>query len=387
MKIVYCSTVLPSGRRTGGEIATQSFVDALRTAGHEVTVLGYRRPGDSKPLGFGEIHIGDRPIETNQAGRQAYSWLVKALLTGRPYSAEKYVSKAYRREVARVLSGGDIGLIVLDHAQMGFLLSDLPDHISYVFVAHNVESDIYVSQQHEARNFLKRWLFRREAEKIDRLERALCTCSSQTWVLTQHDKTHFSSVVSNSDVVAFDMPGTEVVEGKLGPRDLKWDLGLIGTWSWEANAAGLRWFQQEVVPLLNPEIQIGVAGKGAELIVQSPANALGFVPDALEFMRSCRVMCVPSTSGGGVQIKTLDAIAAGRPLIVTSVALRGIESPPASVRVADSPQEFADAVGVAFKEACADLCEEALSWSRRRVADFAAVVNQSVRCAVERARA
>ena len=71
----------------------------------------------------------------------------------------------------------------------------------------------------------------------------------------------------------------------------------------------------------------------------------GFVEDAATFLGGGRVVAVPAVAGSGIQVKTLDAIAAGRPTVATTLALRGIDSPPATVRVADEPAEMAAAIG------------------------------------------
>ncbi len=66
MNILFLTTVLPSQRKTGGEIASQSFIDALEKAGHNVVVVGYQRRGDT-PTVTSEISIGERYIETHKS--------------------------------------------------------------------------------------------------------------------------------------------------------------------------------------------------------------------------------------------------------------------------------------------------------------------------------
>jgi polysaccharide biosynthesis protein PslH len=96
-------------------------------------------------------------------------------------------------------------------------------------------------------------------------------------------------------------------------------------------------------------LDVHVGGADAEPIAAGAPGVTvrGRVPDALEFLQTARAIAVPSVSGGGVQIKTLDAIASGRPVVATSVALRGIDDPPATVRVADDPAGFAAALAAA----------------------------------------
>lgn len=377
MKILYCTTVLPSRRRTGGEIASQSFIDALRQAGHEVSVLGYRRPDDASPLGLGEVLVGVRPIESEGAGLRSVAWLLSALLSGRPYSCEKYVSAAYRSVLKECLSAASQCVVILDHAQVAFLASDLPSDVSVVFVAHNVEAQLYQSQVLPQRSIIRRWLLGREAELIGALETGLSERAAQTWVLTEHDARAFQEAGGGKAVIRCDLPGLARTEGNFVENEICWDAGLIGTWTWGANAQGLQWFIDAVVPLLPADLRVAVAGKGGEGIVNGSVANLGFVPDAMEFMRSCRVVCIPSVAGGGVQIKTIDAIASGRPIVATSVALRGIGDPPASVAVGDSPERFAACIAdaLASRAACS---AEAIDWAKERSGRFERQISELI---------
>lgn len=365
MKILYCTTVLPSQRRTGGEIASQSFIDALRRAGHSVSVLGYRRPDETKPLGIDEVSVGSRPIESDSAGARSAVWMLSALVSGRPYSCEKYVSRAYSKALRSSIASTSRCVVILDHAQVAFLANCLPPDIPTVFVAHNVEAELYRSQVELQPSSLRRWLFRREAGLIDALEVRLASRASQTWVLTEHDAFAFRKKVDAAKVIRCDLPGLADTTEASREIDLTWDVGLIGTWTWNANAQGLRWFMDHVVPLLPKTVRVAVAGKGSEGITHAPVDSLGFVPDAMEFMRSCRVVCIPSTAGGGVQIKTIDAIASGRPIVATSVALRGIETPPATVTVGDQPETFAKLVAHSIAQD-GESSAKAIEWARER---------------------
>ncbi|HAG80324.1 MAG TPA: hypothetical protein DCL61_03925, partial [Cyanobacteria bacterium UBA12227] len=67
MNILYLTTCLPSKKGTGGDIASQHFIDALKKNGYNVSVVGYLRKGlysDQQP---DTISVGERYIETKEA--------------------------------------------------------------------------------------------------------------------------------------------------------------------------------------------------------------------------------------------------------------------------------------------------------------------------------
>jgi hypothetical protein len=90
----------------------------------------------------------------------------------------------------------------------------------------------------------------------------------------------------------------------------------------------------------------------------------------MAFLQGGRVVAVPSTAGAGMQIKTLDAIASGRPVVATSIAMRGIDGAPPTVTVADEPREFADALVSAARADSAHAAEAAQAWASERRARF-----------------
>lgn len=383
MKILICTTVVPSGKKTGSEIASQSFIDAMRADGHHVDVLGYRRPNDLRPLAVWEHLVSERHIESAESLSNVALWLGRAFLKGTPYSCQKYVSIEYSIQV-QALMHKRYDCVVIDHAQMGFLLKLLSSlDLPLIFIAHNVEEQIY-SGLAAAKTGIKRALYRREARLIAALETMLAQTAQQVWTLTKADENHFSARGARY-ASTFCVPSALVPENPTDAEvssspELSWDIGMIGTWSWQANAEGLRWFIDQVLPKLPSNVKIGIAGKGADWLnsFAPRIHCLGFVENASTFLASCKVVCVPSIAGGGLQIKTLDAIAAGRPTVVTSFALRGIEGVPETVQVADDATAFAARLVAALALEPAQSSYAARSWVTNRLAMFRAAVKESI---------
>ena len=361
LRIAFLTTVLPHERRSGGEVVSQELIDALRAAGHDVTVIGWARPGAVAPPP-GMIAAGERPIETAAAPRTLTArWFASALVRRSPYSVAKYRGDGYRR----ALAGHAPDVWIVDHAQAGWALPD--DRRPLVYAAHNIEHALYEESAAGASG-LARMIFRREARLTRRLEERLARRAALVWALTDEDADALRALGA-SGVTVLAVPGREPVRPADGTRS---GVGLIGNWTWGPNAAGLRWFAEEVAPQLDPALAVVVAGSGADWLRGHPRiTYAGRVEDVDEFLADARVIAIPSTAGAGVQVKTLDALAAGGWIVATSTALRGIASPPPSVTVADGPAEFAAALA---RLAAAPETERAASasieWARRRGMQF-----------------
>lgn len=91
----------------------------------------------------------------------------------------------------------------------------------------------------------------------------------------------------------------------------------------------------------------------------------------MTFLQSACVVAVPSVTGAGVQVKTLDAIATGRSVVASETAMRGISDAPPTVRVAPDARSFASAVEDALAtEPSAAESAAAQAWARERRARF-----------------
>lgn len=385
MKALFLTTVLPNKKLHGSEIASQNIIDALNQIGYQVTVVGYGRKEDGKaePAAH-EILVSERSIETKKAKFNAAFWLVDSFIKRLPYSSTKYQSRQYIRIVRSLLSRNKFDLIVIDHAQLGWIQQHLYPNIRTIFVAHNIEHEIYVQHSQQTGNAIAKWIYAREATLVKQMEEHLAQAVDEVWALTQHDAAYFATVATTVQSRELPLPSSFT---HFQPRTSapSFDIGLIGSWSWKPNEEGLLWFLRQVYPHLPSPISIHIAGKGLDLQFDQYPNITyrGFVPDAQEFMVQAKVVAIPILSGGGIQIKTLDAIASGSAIVATPFALRGITHPPSTVQIAAQPPEFAQCLvsSLAAPAAAAEKLEEVSSWfvSRRRqfIAEVAASTYQS----------
>ncbi len=340
MKILYLTTVLPSGRKTGGEIASQCFINALQQYGHEILIVGYQRPNDIESKNDAEIVVDKRYIETEKSKYYPFLWMILSLFKQLPYSAAKYYSKKYLTKIKSILQKDEYDAVIIDHAQLGWLLPLFSDKSKVIFIAHNLEHQLYEAQLKNAQKYVSKYIYKREARLIKKMEDSLAASSKQVWTLTSHDSNYFCSQNLVSKV--FHLPSIRTAPPK--KYAIKHcDIGIIGSWTWKANKCGLEWFFQAVYPHLPRNISIHVAGSGAQWLMERYTNVkyCGFVPDAQAFMGLAKVIAIPSITGGGIQIKTLDAIASGSPIVATSVAMRGILDYPSAIEIADAPEYFA----------------------------------------------
>jgi glycosyltransferase involved in cell wall biosynthesis len=133
------------------------------------------------------------------------------------------------------------------------------------------------------------------------------------------------------------------------------DLLFVGQ-SHLPNLAAMKWFFAEVWPrIAHRGYKLKVVG-AVELFVRESLPKVyeefrtcfvGQVADLAPYYRAARCVIAPMVSGSGISIKTIEALALGKPFVGTSKAYRGMpmsKIEEAGLCAHDDPQDFADAL-------------------------------------------
>lgn len=104
---------------------------------------------------------------------------------------------------------------------------------------------------------------------------------------------------------------------------------MVGLFEHPPNADGLRWFVREIVPALRcgrGPIELHAVGKCPSALATELGPSIvvrGFVPDLQTEYDLASLVVAPIESGGGTQIKVIDALAHARPLVASAFAHAG----------------------------------------------------------------
>jgi glycosyltransferase involved in cell wall biosynthesis len=162
------------------------------------------------------------------------------------------------------------------------------------------------------------------------------------------------------------------------------DLLFVGQ-STAPNGAAIRWFFEQVWPLIEKYgYRIRIVGGIATLIEKDLPELyqrfrscfVGPVADLAPLYRASRCVFAPMVSGTGISIKTIEALATGKPFVGTSKAYRGMPMEmveQTGLRAHDAAQDFADALqgALSAEEAAATASRSAYARLFSRQAAFA----------------
>lgn len=344
MHFIFISSLVPViNPASGYDIANRVIVDAVRLLGHKVSVLGFLQPGQQPAHPGGTRLLGQLEVTNARVGKlQKAMWLKDSFVHGEPVSVAKMhaVTPEHIRSALAELAPFDG--VILNSVQLPGAFADIFADYPSVFVAHNVEAHSAADNARNATRWFTRFLFERDSRLLSVLESKLCSMSNHIFTLAEADRAALG--VSGDDRSTV-LPLVTSVTPPRPPsvRTPIYDAGMIGSWTWAANRAGLDWFLDEITPRLPSDFRIAIAGGIGSEPPQAPENVtfLGRVPDARSFVESCRIVPLISRTGTGVQLKTIETFEMGLPSVATKSALRGISTQPDNCAVADDPEAFA----------------------------------------------
>lgn len=125
---------------------------------------------------------------------------------------------------------------------------------------------------------------------------------------------------------------------------------IVGSLNYAPNIDGLHWFINFVLPLLQKDIQVSVAGSNASIDLKRTLlnHNIKFVDtpeDLTSIYKENAISLVPLLSGSGTRGRILESIAHGRVVVTTTVGIEGLDiADRCGVLIADSPQDFASAI-------------------------------------------
>jgi glycosyltransferase involved in cell wall biosynthesis len=130
------------------------------------------------------------------------------------------------------------------------------------------------------------------------------------------------------------------------------DLVFLGSMDWMPNIDGAEWFVRQVLPLIRkrkPDCSVIMAGRKPTRAVLDLAGAdsgirvTGTVPDVRPYLWGAAVSIVPLRIGGGTRLKVFESMAAGVPVVSTTIGAEGLPVEPGTqILIADDPASFAE---------------------------------------------
>ena len=352
MKLLWVKTDFLHPTTRGGQIRTLGLLRQLHQR-HEVHYVAFN---DAKEPGglsrAGEYSTKAYPVGYQLVDKESAAFLgelAAGLFSSMPVAVRRCRSAEMRRLIGNLTRKQRFDAVVCDFLSPA---PNIPELSSCVLFQHNVEGLIWKRRTEHAADPLRRFYLNLQAQRMLRYEGEVCRQVQKVIAVSEEDAALMGDWYGVHGIPAVPT-GVDAGYFKLrGPAQPAADLVFVGAMDWAPNIDGIDWFQREVLPLIlrkRPECSIAIVGRNPTRTIQELGRrpgitVTGTVPDVRPWLWGSKVSIVPLRVGGGTRLKVFEAMAAGVPVVSTTVGAEGLGTRDGdTIRIGDTPQNFASA--------------------------------------------
>ena len=185
--------------------------------------------------------------------------------------------------------------------------------------------------------WLHRFIFKRQIGSITKQLPFFLKKFYHVWVCNPKNRSKFglskATVLPNIPLLKVAGEASQTLDFPAGSRE----VGVIASFRYDVNEQGMNWFLERVWPSVVksvPEADLKIYGSGISNVMRerwserAGVSVVGFVDAVEDAYRSSALMVCPVLSGGGTNIKVVEAAYFGRVCVLTEVATRGFREYP-----------------------------------------------------------
>ncbi|HZS53263.1 MAG TPA: glycosyltransferase [Bryobacteraceae bacterium] len=350
MKILWVKTDFLHPTTRGGQIRTLEMLRELHKH-HEVHYVAFDDPRN--PEGFArspEYSTCAYPIQHRVVSKRSPEFALQlafGLFDAYPVAGTRYRSRPMRERISQLLKSHAFDAKICDFLAPSINIDSMD---GWVLFQHNVETIIWERHAQTASTPLHRAYFHRQAKLMFNWEKAACNSASHVIAVSEVDRKimrerfgsrSISAVGTGVDLDYFAAPQS---------KSRQFDFVFVGSMDWMPNVDGMEWFLSEVFPIIKaskPDARLAIVGRNPPPALlakadQSNVTVTGTVADVRPFLWQSAISVVPLRVGGGTRLKIFEAMAAGTPVVATTIGAEGLPVEHGkTIQIADNPQTFA----------------------------------------------
>lgn len=343
---------------------------------HDVSLI-YMRGPEEPPLDeklAAELEIVREVLRPEcRDGIARKSKIVCGLLRGRPMWAQQWWSPALAAELVKVVERWKPDVVQVELSVMARYLHILNKHEpKLIFTVHDPAVPAAMLELRRQRGVL--WLLHLlDVRAWRRAEKAGARAADAVVVFTDADASTLQRAAGSTPISVIPL-GTDIPDRTVETNGTERPTALfVGNARHPPNVDAVQRLCSEVLPRLVehvPEAHLVIVGHYPTVRIRPELRdhitMLGRVADVSAELRRATVVVAPLRLGGGMRVKVVEALAAGKALVGTSKAFAGMSADRDGAAVcADSDDEFAAAIALlmADAEAREQLGERARAWA------------------------
>jgi glycosyltransferase involved in cell wall biosynthesis len=298
--------------------------------------------------------------------------MVLSLIWHKPMWVTDWTSHTYAAAVESAAKSWQPDVVHVAYHVMGQYLSALDDSKAPLVLTEH-EPGSRAAPFITASNSIARLLNRFDRNAWLRYESDVIRQVQAVVVFTENDRRAIESLAPGASIVRIPL-GTELLARPLDPLgSIPRNLLFFGNFTHPPNVdAAMRTIRKIFTPLQTrfPDLELNVVGDKppAELtrLANGKIRVTGCVPDLLPYINRASIFIAPLRVGGGMRLKVLETLAAGKAVVASSLAVEGLDVVNGeTLWLAESDAEFCQAVSylLAHPEKRVAMAKQAREWA------------------------
>ena len=251
------------------------------------------------------------------------------LLTNQSYHTKRFLDNKVSKILVEKLRSESYDVVIFESLYAAIYTPIIREVFSgkICYRSHNLEYRIWEDLSKNEYKPLKAWYIRQLAKSLKKEELSIWNLIDCIFSISKEDAAIMERYTRKTvHYVPSSMPENGM--------EVKWNTNRIcflGAFDWEPNMEAMKWFIQEVFPLLlakHPLLQFHIAGRKSQLIPNEwrEKNVIihGFVENPLLFIAENGLFIASLQSGSGIKMKVLEAMSIGAPCVLTTKAAEGL---------------------------------------------------------------
>jgi glycosyltransferase involved in cell wall biosynthesis len=308
--------------------------------------------------------IYDQVISVPRAPSYTPAKVARGFLGSTPLPVLNYTTGSMKQSLRQLLSENDFQIVQVESIHLMSYLPILRQARRRPIAIcdwHNIESELMQRYSDREPGFLRRAYASKTARLMKAFEeRALLEFDAHVTV-SERDAERLRHINPKARVFVIENGVDTAFYSDQSDHSKAQRIVFVGSMDYHANIDGAVNFARNVWPAVReqrPGLTFTIVGKdpAAEVreLAQLPSiEVTGTIDDVRPFYREAIAAVVPLNVGGGSRLKILEAMAAGVPVVSTTLGAEGLDvRPDENILIADTNEELAAAiVGLTWNEA------------------------------------
>ncbi|MGB1253118.1 MAG: glycosyltransferase [Candidatus Promineifilaceae bacterium] len=358
LSILLLTPQLPYPAHQGTTLRNLHIIKGLAQH-HQVTLLSFI---ENEVDEFGELtdlchEIVTVPVPERSTGLRLWQMVSTRL----PDMAHRLHSLAFNIALDMLLEENDFDVVQIEGIELAQAIDLVRidgEKTQIVFDNHNAETELQRRAMETDLRNPRRWVAAAyswvQVQRLARFERWACEQSDAVVAVSESDRGALRNLSVPAQKVTvipncIDTQPYQVYEGDVQP----FDVVFMGKMDYRPNIDAMLWFVDAIWPAIraqHPNATCAIVGQKPHARLDrvrevAGVTLTGWVESVQPYLHGAKVFIMPLRMGSGTRLKLIEAMAAGKAIVSTTIGAAGFPvTDKQELMIADAAPAFADAV-------------------------------------------